>query len=154
MATILLSLGVYVIYRFLRLGGCVLESSRFRLRSIGVLTLEILRLGVFALGEVLGNMESDKGGQMLPVPKGLRNLLPTWAELKACRFAFLQGSVIGFLIGVLPGAGSTIASFISYGIQEDCFSDEGIDLTVERVRNLPVFLNVVDADQEDDVEKK
>ena len=78
----------------------------------------IVAIGVFALGEVLGNMESDQGGQMLPVPKGLRNLLPTWAELKACRFAFLQGSVIGFLIGVLPGAGSTIASFISYGIEK------------------------------------
>ena len=40
------------------------------------------------------------------------------AELKACRFAFAQGSVIGFLIGVLPGAGSTIASFISYGVEK------------------------------------
>jgi len=78
----------------------------------------IVAIGVFALGEVLGNMESREGGQMLPVPKGLRNLLPTWAELKACRFAFLQGSVVGFLIGVLPGAGSTIASFISYGIEK------------------------------------
>ncbi len=80
----------------------------------------IVAIGVFALGEVLGNMESREGGQMLPVPKGLRNLLPTWAELKACRFAFFQGSVIGFLIGVLPGAGSTIASFISYGVEKAC----------------------------------
>jgi len=55
---------------------------------------------------------------MLPVPKGLRNLLPNAEELKACRFAFLNGSVIGFLIGVLPGAGSTIASFISYGVEK------------------------------------
>jgi putative tricarboxylic transport membrane protein len=40
------------------------------------------------------------------------------AELKACRFAFLNGSIVGFLIGVLPGAGSTIASFISYGLEK------------------------------------
>ena len=78
----------------------------------------VVAIGVFALGEVLGNMEAREGGQMLPVPKGLRNLLPTWQELKACRFAFLNGSVIGFLIGVLPGAGSTIASFISYGVEK------------------------------------
>jgi putative tricarboxylic transport membrane protein len=78
----------------------------------------VVAIGIFALGEVLGNMESREGGQMLPVPRGLRNLLPTWAELKACRFAFLNGSVVGFLIGVLPGAGSTIASFISYGIEK------------------------------------
>ena len=78
----------------------------------------IVAIGVFAIGEVLGNMESRQGADMLPVPKGLRNLLPTMAELKACRFAFLNGSIVGFFIGVLPGAGSTIASFISYGIEK------------------------------------
>jgi len=78
----------------------------------------VVAIGIFALGEVLGNMESREEGQMLPVPKGLRNLLPTMEELKACRFAFVNGSVIGFLIGVLPGAGSTIASFISYGVEK------------------------------------
>src|SRR5918999_3893290 len=78
----------------------------------------VVAIGVFALGEVLGNMESREAGQLLPVPKGLRNLLPTMAELKACRFAFVNGSVVGFLIGILPGAGSTIASFISYGIEK------------------------------------
>jgi putative tricarboxylic transport membrane protein len=44
--------------------------------------------------------------------------MPTWQDIKACRFAFVNGSVVGFLIGVLPGAGSTIASFISYGIEK------------------------------------
>ena len=78
----------------------------------------IVAIGIFALGEVLGNMEKREEPQMLPVPKGLRNLLPSMAELKACRFAFLNGSVVGFLIGVLPGAGSTIASFISYGLEK------------------------------------
>ena len=78
----------------------------------------VVAIGVFALGEVLGNMEAREEGQMLPVPRGLRNLLPNREELKACRFAFVNGSVIGFLIGVLPGAGSTIASFISYGVEK------------------------------------
>jgi putative tricarboxylic transport membrane protein len=78
----------------------------------------VVAIGVFAIGEVLGNMETKEKGQLLPVPKGLRNLLPTIEELKACRFAFINGSVVGFLIGILPGAGSTIASFISYGIEK------------------------------------
>jgi len=78
----------------------------------------VVAIGVFAIGEVLGNMEVREGAQMLPVPKGLRNLLPTLQDLKDCRFAFLNGSVVGFIIGVLPGAGSTIASFISYGIEK------------------------------------
>jgi putative tricarboxylic transport membrane protein len=78
----------------------------------------VVAIGVFAIGEVLGNMEMREGAQMLPVPKGLRNLLPTLQDLKDCRFAFLNGSLVGFIIGVLPGAGSTIASFISYGIEK------------------------------------
>ncbi|HSE02377.1 MAG TPA: tripartite tricarboxylate transporter permease [Burkholderiales bacterium] len=78
----------------------------------------VVAIGVFALGEVLSNLEGREGTQMLPVPKGLRNLMPTWQDLKDCRFAFVNGSLVGFVIGVLPGAGSTIASFISYGIEK------------------------------------
>jgi putative tricarboxylic transport membrane protein len=97
------------------------STSRFTFGNAEMLDgidFVVVAIGVFALGEVLGNMEIRQGAQLLPVPKGLRDLLPTWQDLKDCRFAFLNGSVIGFLIGVLPGAGSTIASFISYGIEK------------------------------------
>ena len=78
----------------------------------------VVAIGVFAIGEVLANLSARESGQLFPVPRGLRNLLPTWQDLKDCRFAFLQGSVLGFFIGVLPGAGSTIASFVSYGVEK------------------------------------
>jgi len=78
----------------------------------------VVAIGVFALGEVLACMEPRKEAQALPVPRGLRNLLPTVQDLKDSRFAFANGSILGFLIGVLPGAGSTIASFISYGVEK------------------------------------
>src|SRR6185503_21299329 len=78
----------------------------------------VVAIGVFALGEVLACLESGTDAQALPVPKGLRNLLPTRQDLKDCRFAFVNGSVVGFLVGVLPGAGSTIASFLSYGLEK------------------------------------
>jgi len=97
------------------------DSSRFTFGHAELLDgvdFVVVAIGIFALGEVLGNMEIREGGQLLPVPKGLRNLLPTWQDLKDCRFAFLNGSLVGFVIGVLPGAGSTIASFISYGIEK------------------------------------
>jgi putative tricarboxylic transport membrane protein len=97
------------------------STSRFTFGSAELLDgidFVVVAIGVFALGEVLGNLEVREGTQMLPVPKGLRNLMPTWQDLKDCRFAFVNGSVVGFLVGVLPGAGSTIASFISYGIEK------------------------------------
>src|SRR5882762_4966854 len=96
-------------------------TSRFtfgRVELLGGIDFIIVAIGVFAIGEVLANMEPAEPAEMLPVPKGLRNLLPTWEDMRRCRFAFVNGSVIGFLIGVLPGAGSTIASFISYGIEK------------------------------------
>lgn len=78
----------------------------------------VVSIGLFAVGEVLVNLESQTGAQIFKVPKGLRNLLPTIQDLKDSRFAFLNGSVVGFFIGVLPGAGSTIASFLSYGLEK------------------------------------
>jgi putative tricarboxylic transport membrane protein len=78
----------------------------------------IVAIGIFAVAEVLSSVRERTETRMLPVPRGLRNLLPSWEELKACRFAFVNGSVVGFIIGVLPGAGSSIASFISYAIEK------------------------------------
>jgi putative tricarboxylic transport membrane protein len=78
----------------------------------------VVAIGVFAIGEVLANMETTETARPVEVPRGLRNLMPTFQDLKDSRFAFANGSVLGFLIGVLPGAGSTIASFISYGVEK------------------------------------
>jgi putative tricarboxylic transport membrane protein len=96
-------------------------TSRFtfgQLELLGGIDFIIVAIGVFAVGEVLGCLEPSRPPDMLPVPKGFRNLLPTWDDMKRCRFAFVNGSVVGFLIGILPGAGSTIASFMSYGIEK------------------------------------
>src|SRR5687768_17886917 len=97
------------------------QTSRFTFGQMELLSgidFVVVAIGVFAIGEVLANMERREGADALPVPKGLRNLLPTMQDLKDSRFAFANGSIVGFFIGVLPGAGSTIASFISYGIEK------------------------------------
>src|SRR5213595_694036 len=96
-------------------------TSRFtfgRMELLSGVDFVVVAIGVFAIAEVLANMEAHEETRLLPVPKGLRNLLPTMQDLKDCRFAFANGSVVGFLIGVLPGAGSTIASFICYGLEK------------------------------------
>jgi putative tricarboxylic transport membrane protein len=85
---------------------------------LGGIDFMVVAIGVFAIAEVLGSIHAGEETQLLPVPRGLRNLLPTWQDMKDCRFAFLNGSVVGFIIGVLPGAGGTIASFISYGLEK------------------------------------
>lgn len=96
-------------------------TSRFtfgQTELLGGIDFVIVAIGIFAVGEVMANMEPEKPLDMLPVPKGLKNLFPTLQDLKDCRFAFMNGSIIGFFIGVLPGAGATISSFLSYGLEK------------------------------------
>src|SRR5438045_3449274 len=77
------------------------SESRFTFGSLELLSgidFVVVAIGVFAIGEVLANMEAAEEPMLLPVPKGLRNLLPTLQDLKDCRFAFVNGSVVGVLI--------------------------------------------------------
>ncbi|TQN38051.1 putative tricarboxylic transport membrane protein [Blastococcus colisei] len=78
----------------------------------------IVAIGVFAVAEVLVNVQRRSQHQLFTVPKKLRELLPSRDDLKRSRFAMAQSSVVGFFIGVLPGAGATVASFVSYGIEK------------------------------------
>jgi putative tricarboxylic transport membrane protein len=48
----------------------------------------------------------------------LKDVFPTLADLKDSTGAIIRGSILGFIVGVLPGAGATIASFLSYGIEK------------------------------------
>ncbi len=89
-----------------------------RIELMDGISFVVVAIGTFAIGEVLANLTSGSGGQKFEVPKGVRNLMPNWQDLKDSRFAFLNGSLVGFFVGVLPGAGSTIASFVSYGIEK------------------------------------
>ena len=46
------------------------------------------------------------------------------AETKKMVTTIPRSSVLGFVIGVLPGAGSTIASFLAYGMERNFVNDE------------------------------
>lgn len=96
-------------------------QSRFTFgmsQLVGGIEFMIIAVGVYAIAEVMASVDQRDKAQLLPVPRGLRNYLPNWAELKACRFAFLNGSFVGFFIGMLPGAASSVSSFVSYGLEK------------------------------------
>jgi putative tricarboxylic transport membrane protein len=77
-----------------------------------------LTIGIFALGEVFLNIEKPVAATVFKVPTKLRELLPSRQDFLDSRFAMAQGSVLGFFIGALPGAGSTVASFLSYIVEK------------------------------------
>jgi putative tricarboxylic transport membrane protein len=75
-----------------------------------------LSIGLFAIGEVMVNVEEETGHQLFKIPSRLRELFPNKKDLRDSSWAIGQGSVLGFFVGALPGAGSTVASFISYAV--------------------------------------
>jgi putative tricarboxylic transport membrane protein len=78
-----------------------------------------IAVGLFALGEVFKTiLERDKEeGAIAKIDR----VLPTKQDLKDSATPIVRGSLLGFFIGVLPGAGATLASFFSY-IAEKKFS--------------------------------
>ncbi|WPK12143.1 tripartite tricarboxylate transporter permease [Lysinibacillus louembei] len=78
----------------------------------GGLEFLTIAVGLFALGEVIKTvLEKDTADE--PVAK-INRVLPTKQDLKESAMPITRGSLLGFFIGVLPGAGATLASFFSY----------------------------------------
>jgi putative tricarboxylic transport membrane protein len=92
-------------------------TSRFTFDSIyllsGVPFVEVM-IGLFAVGEVLYQIRQ---GAAAPIRAGFRELMITKQDLRRSWAPILRGSGVGFLFGILPGAGSTLASFMAYGIE-------------------------------------
>ena len=85
------------------------------LDGIGVVPLVV---GVFGISEVLVNVEIEI--QRTTYKARISNLLPTLQDWKDSANPILRGSLLGFLIGILPGAGSILASFASYALEKRC----------------------------------
>jgi putative tricarboxylic transport membrane protein len=77
----------------------------------------VVMVGAYGVGEVLTRLETGFATKPLDKISNARTELPTLKELKEIKGMFLRSAVIGDLIGLLPGAGATIASFVSYGIE-------------------------------------
>ncbi len=83
----------------------------------GVQLVEVL-VGMYGLGEVLTRIGQ---GLHLDKPKEKVNVstqFPSLSELFAIKTTLLRSTVLGTLLGIVPGAGATITSFISYGIEK------------------------------------
>lgn len=77
----------------------------------------VVMVGAYGLGEVFLRLE--RGFQSVPLENvgRISTRLPRAREVYAVKATFLRGSALGVLIGLVPGAGATVASFLSYGIE-------------------------------------
>jgi putative tricarboxylic transport membrane protein len=72
-------------------------------------------MGIFGVAEVLWTMERPPDQRRLTPPSGL---LPTRQDWRDSRAPIARGTLIGFLLGILPGGGATIASIASYAVEK------------------------------------
>src|SRR5688500_7437998 len=75
-------------------------------------------IGLFGLGEVLAGAERSSRVDVAKGRFGLRDVLPRAADWVRCRWAIVRGTVLGFSVGMLPGAGPTVASFLAYTVEK------------------------------------
>src|SRR5699024_1003342 len=80
----------------------------------GVPFVEVM-IGLFALGEVFYQVRQ---GAPEPIKTRFRDLIIKRDELKRSAMPIVRGSTVGFLLGSLPGAGSTLGTFMAYGIEK------------------------------------
>ncbi len=73
-------------------------------------------MGLYGVGEVLVNLEQTFKRQIFQTHIG--GLLPDREDWKASAKPIARGSVLGFFLGVLPGPGNIIASFVSYAVEK------------------------------------
>jgi len=80
--------------------------------GIGIVPVAV---GLFGLGEILATPSHKVRGEVI-TPK-YRELLPTRAEWRAAYWPIARGSVLGFIIGIIPGSAHIISSFLSYALE-------------------------------------
>ncbi|UYU30866.1 tripartite tricarboxylate transporter permease [Siccibacter colletis] len=83
----------------------------------------VVVIGLFSVSEILLMLESTSSGQTLVRKTG--RMMFTMKEAASCTAATLRSSVIGFFVGILPGAGATIASAITYMTEKKLSGDKG-----------------------------
>ncbi len=76
-------------------------------------------IGIFGIAEVLSSLE--RAHQIEPIRTRLRDMWLTSQEWAESRLAIVRGGLVGFFVGIMPGAGPTIAALIAY-VTEKRFS--------------------------------
>jgi putative tricarboxylic transport membrane protein len=75
-----------------------------------------IAMGLFGVGEILINLEETNIVSL--VTDKVKNIFPTMADLARSGWAMVRGSVLGFVVGILPGGGAVLASLISYATEK------------------------------------
>jgi len=81
----------------------------------------VVAMGVFGFAEIMRNLEQESSRSI--VHAKLTGLMPTWPDLKASSGAIMRGTMLGSILGILPGGGAVIAAFAAYTFEKKMAKD-------------------------------
>ena len=73
-------------------------------------------MGLFGISEVMLNVEQSMARSVFETK--IQNLLPNLKDWRDSFWPIIRGTVLGFFLGVLPGGGAVISSFVSYAVEK------------------------------------
>lgn len=120
------SLAMVVVGLMLGLVGTDVTSGLPRF-SFGVAELldgvgfTVVAVGLFAVSEIVVNLA--RSGPVEVFAKDVKDLMPTWADIKATAMPTLRGTVLGSFFGALPGVTASVASFSAYMLEKKLAKD-------------------------------
>lgn len=83
----------------------------------------VVVIGVFSISEILLMLEHQHSSAGMIKETGRK--LFNWMEVKFTWWPTMRSSVVGFIVGVLPGAGATIASAMTYSMEKRLAGSSG-----------------------------
>ena len=96
-------------------------SERFTFGSsilINGVPFVMVLVGMYGFGEILAKIGQGTEITTRPAPESTKTSFPSWKEVWMLRATFARSTLIGTFLGLVPGAGATISSFVSYGIEK------------------------------------
>jgi len=94
-------------------------TQRFTFESLSLadgLDFVPIAMGIFGIGEILYNLEARHTA--VRAPAKVADVWPSRRDLRQASGAIGRGSVLGFLLGILPGGGATLSSLAAYALEK------------------------------------
>jgi TctA family transporter len=73
-------------------------------------------MGVFGFAEIIANVE--KKGQREVLTSNVGSVMPNGKEMKEAAPAVARGTLLGSILGILPGGGALLAAFAAYAVEK------------------------------------
>jgi len=78
-------------------------------------------MGMFGFAEIISNLENVEKREVFEAR--IKNLMPTWNDLKVCSWTIVRATGLGAFLGILPGGGALLASFAAYAMEKKVVRD-------------------------------